>query len=288
MDVVKNMGIQGGMQAGGQAVGLGIGAAASAAKPLGSKLGAQVMRVAAAIPEKAGLPAAKSPSSLLNAKSMDAVSEGYRAFERYTGLTGLADQVATMGKFPSEGDLEKQLFEVAARAKNGVSSTPQELYHASQAASSLRQMGKLGNPRYAMLSKAIGDAKGVVDDALEVVYPEYKNLRSDYAGAKMAEQFTGAFPRNANQSPNVLRAYSAGAAGAAGLYSAATGDNRGLGVAGVLALPLVSPAVWGAGIKGAAIVGKVPNVVYRVGMQSGASGAASSLADYYNRRPALP
>ncbi len=279
--VLENIGIQGATQAAGQAGGLAIGAAATAARPFVNKLGAQVMRVGAGIPEKAGMAAMKNPSMLIDAPSMDAASEGYKAFERYTGLTGLGDQVKTMGKFPSEGELEKHLFEVAARARNGVQSTPRELYHASQAASSLKQMGKIGNPRYAMLERAINDAKTAVDDALEVIYPEYGNIRADYASAKAAGEFSSLLPLNKNTTPNVLRGVTAATTAGAGMMA---GNPIALG-----ALPLVSPKFYGAALKGAAIAGKVPTAVYRVGMQAGASGAGSAIADEYSRmRPALP
>ncbi len=280
-EVLKNVGIQGAAQGAGQAAGLGIGEVAKAARPLVNKLGAQVMRVGAGVPEKAGMAAMKNPSMLIDAPSAEAASEGYKAFERYTGLTGLNEQIKLTGKAASEADLEKHLFEVAARARNGVQSTPQELYHASQAASNLNLMGKLGNPRYAGLRAAISDAKSTVDDALEAIFPEYKNIRSDYAKSKAAGEFSSLLPLNKNTTPNVLRGVTAATTAGAGL---AAGNP-----AMLAALPLVSPRFYGTALKGAALAGKVPATVYRVGVQAGAAGAGSALADQYSRmRPALP
>ena len=275
--VLKDVGLQGSSQGVGQAAGMAIGAAASAARPFVNKVGAQVMRVGAGIPEKAGEAAMRNHSMLLDAPSAGAASDAYKSFEAYTGLKGLGDQVKTMGKFPSEGELESQLFEVAARARNGVQSTAQELYHASQAASSLNQLGKMGNPRYAMLKAAISEAKGAVDDALEVVLPEYKNLRSDYAASKAVSEFSSLLPLNKNTTPNVLRGVTAATTAGAGLMS---GNPVALA-----ALPLVSPQFYGTALKGAAMVGKIPAPVYRVGVQAASGATGSSLADAYMRQP---
>lgn len=259
---------QGVAQGAGAGIGLGIGAAAKAARPFVNKIGAQVMRVGAGIPEKAGMAAMKNPSMLIDAPSQEAASAGYQAFERYTGLKGLGDQVKTMGKFPTEADLEKQLFEVAARAGNGVQSTAQELYHASQAASSLNQLGKLGNPRYAMLKAAITNAKSSVDDALEAILPEYGNLRADYAMSKAAGEFSSLLPLNKNTTPNVLRGVTAATAAGAGI---ASGNPM-----AALALPLVSPKFYGGAIRGAAFAGRIPAPIYKVGaaITAGATGSA--------------
>lgn len=272
-DVLKNMGVQGATQAGGQSVGLGIGAAAKAARPLVNKLGAQVMRVGSAVSEKAGDAAMKNPSMLIDAKSPEAVSDAYKAFERYAGLTGLNDQIELTGKAATEGELEKHLFEVAARAKNGVASTPQELYHASQAASNLNLMGKLGNSRYAGLKMAISKAKNTVDDALEKILPEYKSLRKDYAMSKAASEFDNWLPVNKNQSPNVLRSVLAGREALAGTVAMA-GLGTGNPVA-LAALPLISPKFYGTALKGAALAGKVPAGVYQ-GAGRAALGAGGS------------
>lgn len=274
-EVMKDIGIQGASQAGGQAIGLGIGTAAKAARPLVNKIGAQVMRVGAGIPERAGEMAMRNPSMLLDAPSPEAASAAYKTFEATNGITGLGDAVKSAGRFPSEGELEKQLFEVAARARNGVASTPKELYHASQAASSLNQMGKLGNPRYAMLRSAISEAKGAVDDALEAAIPGYGALRGDYAASKAAGEFSSLLPLNKNTSPNVLRGVTAASAAGAGLMA---GQPMALA-----ALPLISPKFYGTALKGAAIAGKVPTTVYRVGTQAGAGASGSALADYYGR-----
>lgn len=280
-DVLSRVGIEGAAQGVGQGVGLGIGAAAKAIRPTVNKLGAQIMRVGAGVPEKYGEAAMRNPSMLLDAPSMADASAGYKAFEAKTGLRGLGDAVKTQGRFPSEGELEQQLFEVAARARNGVPSTPQELYHASQAASSLKQMGKLGNPRYATLEAAINEAKGAVDDVLESIIPEYKTLRSDYFAAKAGEQFSSFLPLNRNTSPNVLRAVAAGTTAAAGTMAG--------NPASIAALPLISPRFYGTALKGAALAGRVPSTIPQAVYRVGASRAGSALENaYLQQRPALP
>lgn len=277
-EVLTRVGAEGAANALGQGVGLGIGAAASAARPAFNKLGAQVMRVGAGVPEKYGEAVMRNPGMLLDAPTPEAASQAYKSFEAKTGLTGLMDQIRLTGKAPSEGELEKALFEVAARARNGVSSSPQELYHASQAASNLNSMGKLGNPRYATLKAAISEAKGVVDDALEAVIPEYKQLRSDYFASKTAQQFSSYLPLNQNTSPNVLRGVTAATTAGAGLMSG--------NPAALAALPLVSPKFYGTGLKAAAVAGQIPvqipQAIYRVGTSAG----GSALADAYMRQPA--
>lgn len=284
--VIRNVAIEGATQAAGQAVGLGIGAAAKAARPFVNKLGAQVMRVGAGIPERAGEMAMRDPSMLLNAPTKEAASAGYKAFEAKAGITGLGDAVKQAGKFPSEGELEKHLFEVAARVQNGVPSTTQELYHASQAASSLNQLAKMGNPRYAMLKAAISEAKSAVDDTLEAILPEYKTIRTDYAMSKAAGEFSSFFPLNRNQSPNALRSVLAGReaiAGGVALAGAGTGNP-----VAMAALPLISPKFYGTALKGAAIAGKVPAGIFRVGANALTGGTGSALEQAYMRqRPSI-
>lgn len=277
--VAGRMAIEGGANALGQGVGMGVSAAATAMRPTINKLGAQVIRVGSGVSEKYGLPAMQNPSRLLDAPTKDSASAGYQAFERYTGLTGLKDAIRNKGRFPSEGELEKSLFEVAARARNRVASSPQELYHASQAASSLKQMGKLGNPRYAALASEISDAKNVVDDALESALPEYKNVRGDWASAKMSEQFNSWLPLNQNQSPNALRSVLAGREAIAGTVAAAgigTGNP-----AAMLALPAISPKFYGTALKGAALAGQIPQGITKPIYRVGTSAGGSALADAY-------
>ena len=273
--VLRDVGLQGASQGAGQAAGMAIGAGLKAARPLVNKLGAQVMRVGAGIPEKAGEAAMRNPSMIIDAPSRGVASEGYKAFERYTGLKGLGDMVKTTGKFPAESELEQNLFEAAKKAVSGTA-TPQELYIASQSASSLNQIAKMGNPRYAMLKSAISQAKGVVDDALEAALPEYKNLRADYAAAKAADEFSSFLPLNKNTTPNVLR-------GVTAATTAAAGTMAGSPIA-LAALPLVSPKFYGTALKAAAVVGKVPAGVYQMTAQAGSGAAGSSLSDAYNRQ----
>lgn len=276
-EVTGNVAREGLAQGAGYLAGEGIGAAGRAARPFINKLGAQAMRVVQAVPEKAGEMAMRNPSMLLEAKTPEAASAAYRDFEGRTGLQGLNAQIETTGKVPSEAELEKHLFEVAARTNNGVSSTPQELYHASQAANNLNQMAKLGNPRYAGLQGAIGRAKATVEQALESIHPEYKGLRTDYANAKAADEFNSLFPLNKNGSPNALRSVVAADTAVRGVF-----DGNPLSLA---VLPLTSPMTSGALLKGAALAGKVPGAAYRVLPAAVGSELANA---YINQRPANP
>lgn len=275
-EAVSRAGIEAGSQAVGGGAAMGVGAVASAARPLVNKLGAQMIRVGSGVPEKYGMAAMRNPSSLLNAPSMEAAQGAYQTFEKTTGLRGLGDAVKGMGRFPSEGELENVLFKAAKRAAEGASD-PQELYIASQAASSLKQMAKMGNPRYATLQSAIDQAKSTVDDALTKFYPEYGNLRQGYFDAKMAEQFSSVLPLNQNTSPNVLRGVTAATAAGAGVMAGSP--------AAVAALPLISPRFYGTALKTAAVAGKIPAGVYKMGSGAGSGALAEA---YAQRRFATP
>lgn len=280
-EVLGNVASQGLAQGGGQALGLGLTELAGLARPYANKLGAQSMRAFQGVPEKAGGMLTSDPSIVLDAMSPADASAAYRNFESKTGLTGLSEQIRTTGKAPSEGELEKHLFEVAARTRNGVPSTPQELYHASQAASNLKMMGKMGSPRYASLAREIGEAKGIVDGALEQIHPEYGQLRTDYAQSKAADQLNSVFPLNKNGSPNALRSALAADTAARGAF-----DGNYLGL---LALPLTSPMTSRTVLQGAALLGKVPAPVYRVIGKTAAGAIGSALEQaYMGQRPAIP
>ena len=283
--VMTNMGIQGAMQGGGQAVGLGIGAAAKAARPIVNKLGAQVMRVGAGIPEKAGEMAMRNPSVLLDAPSKAAAKAGYTTFEANTGLKGLDELAGARAKPWSAGELYEFALQTANKIKSGAQIPPQELYTASQAQNQLSRLAKFGNPDAAAMlgSNSLQEAGQLADDALQLVHPEYAGLRTNYAQAKTAGEFSSWLPLNKNQSPNVLRSALAGreaVAGAVALGGIGTGNPVGLA-----ALPLISPRFYGTVLKGAALAGKVPTAIYRVGMQAGAGAGGSALADAYMRQP---
>ena len=239
------------------------------------KAGAQVMRAGSGLPQKYGEAMLGNMERFATAQSPEIVSESYKAFERYTGLKGLGEMVKIKGRFPGERELEDMLFETALKAKNGVA-TPQELYFASQSASNLKMMGKMGNPRYATLESAINGAKKSVDEALEVALPEYKNLRSDYMFSKAAEQASSILPLNANQTPNALRAWGAGGAALAGTLAGQP--------LAALGLAAVSPLTYGTAIKGLYYGGQIAGPA--LPFARAATGA--SLADFYRRQSSSP
>lgn len=277
-EVLKSVGAQGALQAGGQAAGAAIGAAASALRPSVNRLGAQVMRVGAGVPEKAGTQAMRNPSMLLDALPVEDAGQAYRTFEGYSGLKGLDQLAGERSKAWTAGELYETALNTANKIKAGQVPTAQELYTASQAQNQLSRLAKFGNPDAAAMlgSGSLDDAGRVADKALEAQFPEYARLRTDYAAAKTAEQFDSWLPLDKNTSPNVLRGVTAATTAGAGVM---TGNP-----AALAALPLVSPKVYGTALKGAALAGKVPAGVYRVSGQAMAGGTASALEQAYLQR----
>lgn len=273
-DVMKGMAIQGGLQGAGQ--GLAVGAAAL--RPTVNRLGSQVMRVGAGIPEKAGFQAMRNPSMLLDALPVEDAGKAYRTFEGYSGLKGLDALAGERAKAWTAGELYETALQTANKVRAGQAVTAQELYTASQAQNQLSRLAKFGNPDAAAMlgSGSLDDAGRVADRALEGIFPEYAGLRGDYAAAKTAQQFDSWLPLNKNTSPNVLRGVTAATTAAAGVMAGQPGA--------LAALPLVSPKFYGTALKGAALAGKIPAGVYRVGAQSTAGAAGSALEQAYLQR----
>lgn len=273
--VMGQVGIQGATQAAGQAIGSGVGAAAKALRPGVNKLGAQVMRVGAGIPEKAGEAAMRNPSILLDAPSKETASGAYKAFEGYTGLKGLDDLAGARAKPWSASELYETALQTANKIKQGLEVGAQELYTASQAENALSRLAKYGNPDAAAMlgSGSLKEAGKLADDALGAALPEYQTLRTGYAAAKTADQFSSWLPLNKNTSPNVLRGVTAATTAGAGVMAGQP--------AALAALPLVSPKFYGTGLKAAALAGKIPAGVYRVGAQGAAGATGSALEQAY-------
>lgn len=122
-------------------------------------------------------------------------------------------------------------------------------------------------------------------------YPEWQAARQAAFENAVAQDFSGAFPRNVNGTPNVLRTWSAIGTGAG--IGGAIGGPLGAAVGAVGGGLAVSPATYGAAIRaaglGARAANAIPAGVYRVAPRIAAGGGAASLADAYNRmRPATP
>lgn len=282
--VLKDVGIQGATQAAGEAGGQVLAAGGRFVRPYANKLGAQMMRVGAGIPEKAGEAAMRNPSVLLDAQTPEVAKEAYRTFEKYTGLRGLDEVAGARAKPWSANELYEFALNAANKVKEGAKVSPQELYTASQAENQLSRLAKYGNPDAAAMlgSQSLREAGSVADKALGSVYPEYSSLRSGYAASKTANEFTSLLPLNKNQSPNVLRSVVAGreaAVGAAAIAGVGMGHP-----AALAALPLISPKFYGAGLQAAALVGKIPAGVYRLGIEGGAGASGSALQAEYLRR----
>lgn len=236
---------------------------------------------------------AKYPSIIQRA--IGAAGQGYEAFERYTGLQGIGAQVANRLK-PFGFD---ELYAMAAgtakkvlanRNNMGPAPTPQEMYEAGQAANALiRSMegaGGAGVNDAAKLGLAQGiygsikQSKDLLDDALESVYPEYGSLRRQYFAERVAEEMGAVLPKNANQSPNVLRSLGAG-------YNAASALNEG-DLVRAAGSSLVSPLVWRTGLQAAYGAARALPVLSPAVAALEGPGAMRSLRQSYERRRLRP
>lgn len=260
-----------GAEAAAAELGIGlIGKGAKALRPAAEKLGTQLLKVGQGIPEKYGAAALKDLGALARAKSPETVGQAYQAFEKYAGLKGLGKIIEERGvaTIPT-GELEQMVVGTANKVRAGVKVTKQELYSASQAASHLKLAAKYGEPgaARALESGIITSGKKAVEDAMEKILPEYKNLRTDYFESKMAQQFKSLLPLAKNQSANVLRGL--GAVGGA-VAATRTDDPR------ALVLPLLfSPRFAGAAIRTTSRVGKVAAPVARVARKIAPAGATA-------------
>lgn len=114
-----------------------------------------------------------------------------------------------------------------------------------------------------------------MDPILETRLPDWGAARGGYRESKIAEEFSSLLPLNKNLSPNVLRTTAAIAGAAKGLAEGRPWL--------ALGLPMISPAVYGTALKGAAYAGKIPAGTYQLPARTG----AGALADAYMRaRPA--
>ncbi len=278
-DVMNQVTGAGNEQAVGQGVMLPLGAAINAVGPT-------IMEAFPRIPTKYGKAALEGASTgegaLNNSVGKEASGAAYDAFEKSTGLRGMvADTVQNGAAPPSVAEKMKHVFDVGQRVVNNQHVDPQELYLASQYAANLQKMGKFVNPPPELVgfSAAIEQGKGLADEALAKIYPEYTGLRTDAFNAEAASRFKSPLPRNQNQSVNKLGLTAAlGASGAIFEAGKLTGHERtGMEMA---ALPLLamSPLAYGAAIKMA------PGLA---GAARTATGqAAQSLYDYWQQAQA--
>lgn len=256
-DIAKSGIAQGSAEATGQLIGKGL----SALRPLASETGAAIMKVAAAIPEKYGEAILKKPEILNKAVSKELMSDAYAAFERYTGLKGLEATLVEKNRATAPTSwLEKIVISTANKVAAGEKVDPQELYVASQAASRLKLSARFGEPQAQMAasSAAVKQGKGIVDKALGEIYPEYTVLRNQNFESKAREALSHLMPQNKGGTPSVLRPW------------AAVGEIARGGLAYTPALPAVSPAAWGMGIRAASAVSPAIKASGEIGLKAGA------------------
>lgn len=241
-----------------EAVGQGAGAGLAALRPAANKVGAGLAKIATGVPEKYGEAVFKNPDILTRAHSLDTMGKAYDAFQRYTGLKGLEETLVARNRATvGSSQLEKMVLTAANKVAQGAEVDPQELYLASQAASRLNMAAKYGEPQAQMAaaSGAIKQGKSLVDDALEKVYPEYASLRSGMFEGKARDAFSKFLPLNKGGTTNVLRPYAVAA------------EVARKGLVATPALPVVSPAAWGTGIRAANAVSPAAKLLARFGVR---------------------
>lgn len=276
---VKTLIAEPAIEAATQGVFAGAGALATKAKPLAVKLGAQVLRAGPGIPEKYGAAALNDLGMLSRSKSKAEISAAYEAFEKANGLVSPRNARASAGNLVQTAqDAMTRVNAAFQKITTKQPITAQEAYEASQAARFLKDQAKFGNPDQLANLSNIQQAKTAIDDTLEALAPGYRELRGDAFEQKAADQFSSILPLNKNQSPNVLRTWTTGAAAAGGLAA---------GSPAALALPLaISPAVAGAGIRGANYAAKAGRAALSTNLPQ--AYTAQSLEDLYRRMGVQP
>jgi hypothetical protein len=157
----------------------------------------------------------------------------------------------------------------------------QSLYEASQGAAYLKRLGRAGSPAEIANQAGIGEFKSNADDLLELINPTagYGAARTAAFEQRAREQFSTAFPLNANGSPNQLRGYT-GLATAAAAIPTALMTGSPLPLIGLAAPVVSSPMVYGGAIRAGAAFTRVLPAAARV--------TASPLAEAYMNRRRIP
>ena len=212
--------------------------------PTATKLGAQLLRVGPAIKEKYGKVLLENLDKLGIAPTPELVKQSYDAFEKYAGIKGLNALFRESGEQLTAPKAQEILSKAYLAIKGKQQLSPQQAYEASQAGRWLRDQARLGNTEQIGNLANTNYWKHTVDDYLETLFPEYKNLRFDALLSKAVEQTKSLLPLNQNLSPNVLRPFSVGAIAANAL-------ERGNPLPLVMG-PLISPKVAGLALRGAA------------------------------------
>lgn len=253
----------------GEIIGQGVGKALGAMVP-SRKLAAQGMRVMTGVPEREGLAVLKDPSILSRAKSVEQAGKEYG--ESTLGLKGGAEGARqAFGKSHLTADAAADKFdEILPKIKDETLDL--------QTAFSLRQttMDKLSDLPYneKSMKRLLGQNVDTLDAYIEARLPEWSGARQAFRESKIAEEFGSWLPLNKNLSPNVLRTTAAIAATGKGVME----GNPIMS----LALPAISPKVWGYGIRAGGAVAPAVKAGAEVGAK--ATGYAISSTEELLRK----
>lgn len=206
-------------------------------------IGGDLLRVGPGVPQYKGQAAMEDLGLLSRAPSQKRVGELYDDFHNASGTVSRKKAIAgSADPFDTVARAKNDIAEAAQKLRSGTLTT-QEAVNASQAARLIKDQARTGNEFAGEIFDVANDLKGQFDDFIGQTYPEWNAARQGAFERSVADEFTSWLPLNKNQSPNVLRTYTAGAAAATG---AAAGRY------GALGLPvLISPRVAGLGIRAA-------------------------------------
>ena len=279
-EAARRIGMAGARGAGGE---LGGRAVLGAASYIGRKalpVAAQGIRAMTGVPVREATAVLKDPSILSRAKSVEEAGADYAASLTGGPVVGLESGAKgarkAFGKSHLSPDAVADKFdELLPHLQAGTIDL--------QTAFSLRQqtMDKLADLPYneKSMKKLLAENVDQLDEFIESKLPEWSGARKAFRESKVAEEFKSWLPLNKNLSPNVLR--TAGA-----LTAAAHGISEGR-VLPMLALPAVSPRVYGGAIRAAAspITRGIVQGATRLGTQAGAGAIfPSSTTEALRRR----
>lgn len=224
-------------QVAGEVLGMGAGGIARAAAPGLRKVGTQVLRATAGVPEREGAAVFRDPSILGRAGTVEEAAKAYKAGTG--GLSGGVEQ--------SRALFRKSYLNPEQAANAFDEFWPMREAMTTEEMLTLRQrMSKAASEttyKQGELKRVLLGNIDEIDKHLEGVLPDWSGGKQAYREAKVAEQFKSWLPLNRNLSPNVLRTWTAASAAGYGLAQGAP--------AMAAALPLISPKVWGYGIRAA-------------------------------------
>ncbi len=249
----------------GEGISRGIGLGARALVPGAQRVGAQVMRVFTGVPEREGMAVLRDPSILSRAQG---AAEAGAEYGRATGgiQGGAKGARQALGKSHFSGEAIADKFDEILPSILDESIDNQTLLVVRQ-----RTMKAISDLPYNQkeLRGLLAENIDQMDVLLEKRLPQFPGAKTGYREAKIAEEFGSALPLNKNLSPNVLRTTAAVAAAVKGAAAGRIWPS--------LALPLVSPWVWGKGIQVAAGSARAIKGLGNVGIRAGLGYRANQL-----------